>query len=218
MESLKAAHERERTLFRVQVESLRGTMLEERLALQTERAELARNRDLLATQRSAFEAEQDMAQKDMLDDRKSIVQNLHRIIETIQPKKATRTIHSAPGSTIPLRRAAEPQTGNQSTPRKRQKNEADTGTRNEDTPPRITFPFARSHSAVSAPGQEIFSTGQGSVSSPNWSTSSPTWRTSSPTWDAASSAWGAATPTWGSAATPTWRGVASPTWSPSSPH
>jgi hypothetical protein len=61
--------------------SLNALRAQKDAALELERTALAKENELLATQRTAFEAEK----KAMVEERKSIAQGLHRMIQIIQP-------------------------------------------------------------------------------------------------------------------------------------
>ncbi|KAJ7164342.1 hypothetical protein C8R46DRAFT_1099321 [Mycena filopes] len=77
--------------------------------LKTEQEALAKQRELLASERSAFEAERTADRKSVFEVRKNVVQNLHRMIQMVQPDPFTAAPRAAslvPVANIPSERAS----------------------------------------------------------------------------------------------------------------
>ncbi|KAJ7020529.1 hypothetical protein C8F04DRAFT_1143783 [Mycena alexandri] len=60
-------------------------LAKDQAAVKLERESLSKERELLSSERSAFEAERAAGRKSVLDVRKNVVQNLHRMIQMVQP-------------------------------------------------------------------------------------------------------------------------------------
>ncbi|KAJ7121392.1 hypothetical protein C8R44DRAFT_876798 [Mycena epipterygia] len=91
------AHARECAELRAQVETLQGSTATKREALKI-------GREALIVDRAAFEADKASAQRALHDDRKSIAQNLHRMIQIIQPNPFS--VGAGPASLIGANKTA----------------------------------------------------------------------------------------------------------------
>ncbi|KAJ7617017.1 hypothetical protein B0H17DRAFT_1220115 [Mycena rosella] len=115
LDSIKQAHME----LQAQMDALQASTAKDREALKVEREVLTTERGIFETHRSNFEVERDTSQKAILDDRKSIADHLHRMIQIIQPKTFPPTPElvvrlsarpldpTASESTIPCRRPTE---------------------------------------------------------------------------------------------------------------
>ncbi|KAJ6521169.1 hypothetical protein DFH09DRAFT_1331365 [Mycena vulgaris] len=91
---LEEAHEREHTQF-LRLEALECSIAKEREALAVKRSDLASVRERLDVQRAKFEVERDAAQEAIINDRRSIVQNLQHVIQAVQPNADVNTTPSS---------------------------------------------------------------------------------------------------------------------------
>ncbi|KAJ7451337.1 hypothetical protein FB451DRAFT_707054 [Mycena latifolia] len=85
IDDLTAAHERERTELRAEIEVLRGQLEGLHSANAKEREALKKDRELLTTDRALLAAETQTAHNVIQGERQAIAQQLHRMLQTIQP-------------------------------------------------------------------------------------------------------------------------------------